>query len=244
MQLTGRLHRRAAELPLTIPVVIRKKLLLKLPTGNGMFRTMDPLRIAVLDLQDPDARSRQTESSFSLKQFENFLDDPPNDSTAGNQRHLYVVQAPSSCYEAHSPSKLTYLLRTKLGVPAEVFQIHQWRQTTFRFNETINCHRLPTTFYPKAKYSLEYFELWSVEKDAFLGRYMGITNTVICAMTGRQIQCHKWSNSSSWLMIVPRKCTYWSRTGARDSNGKQLLHQYPNPTVKYPLGTERMLRLN
>lgn len=192
---------------------------------------MDLLRISILETQDlgPEGRTRQVESALGLKQFENFLDNLPHDNTAATQGHVYVVQAPSSVYEPHSPSKLRSLLRTKLGVPDDIFQMHQWRQTTFRFNETINCHRLPTSFHPKAKYSLEYFELWSVEsheKNALLDECMGNTNTVICAMTGRQIQCHKWNGSSNWLMIVPRKVSYWANLKTSDSNGESAA--WPN----------------
>lgn len=189
---------------------------------------MDLVRISILELQGsgPGGGTRQVESALGMKQFENFLDDLPDSTTAATPGHLYVVQAPSSVYEPHAQSKLKHLLRTRLGIPDDIFQIHQWRQTTFKFNETINCHRLPTTFHPKAKYSLEYFELWSVEsneKNALLDDCMGNTNTVTCAMTGRPIQCHKWNNSAKWLMIVPRKVSYWAKLGTSDQNNSEAI---------------------
>lgn len=188
---------------------------------------MSSLRIAVLDLQDLNPDIRQIKRNFGLKQLEDFLCIPTDNASIAVKQRLFIIQTSSGSYEPSAYFKLKSLLRTKLHVPEEVFQIHQWRQTTFRFNETINCHRLPTTFYPKARFSLEYFELWEVLEDAPLSRHMGGTNTVMCAMTGRQIQCHKWSNSSSWLMIAPRKCTYWATNrGAGCSKGKQLLRDH------------------
>lgn len=187
---------------------------------------MNSLRVSVLDVQDLKADTKRSRRVFSLKQFEAFLESPTTNTPTATTQRLFLIESPSSNYELNASSKLRQLLRTKLLVPEDMFEIHQWRQTTFRFNETINCHRLPTTFYPKAKYSLEYFELWEVSKDAPLGRYMGNTKTVMCAMTGRQIQCHKWSNSSSWLMIAPRKCTYWARRGPDGFKGQQTLKEH------------------
>lgn len=148
-----------------------------------------------------------TKQSMNVSQLEELLNSPA--TTTSTHRRLFVIQTPGEGYDVALSSKLRNLLRTRLNVPAGVFHAQRWNQTTFRFSETINCPKLPTTTAPRRKFSLEYFEMWDVVNSDFFGHHIHDASTVKCAATGRQIQCHKWSTTSGWLLIAPRKCSFW-----------------------------------
>lgn len=152
----------------------------------------------------------------SLSQLEQFLDEPSESAMPSSDRRVYIVETPIN--KTTFP-KLESILASKLGVSRDIFKRHQWSQTTFRFNEVINCPRLPTTARPRRAFSLEYFELWQVEDEAF-DRHNPIT--VQCAATGRQIQCYKWMKSPDrgWLLVAPRKCSFWSSQNGDGWKGK------------------------
>lgn len=154
----------------------------------------------------------------SLAQLEQFLDEPSESTTTSKERRLCIVE---TAIDKTKFPKLQSLLTAKLGMSRDIFERHQWSQTTFRFNEVINCPRLPTTARPRRSFSLEYFELWQVETnhEAF-DRYN--PSTVECIATGRQIQCYKWMKSPhrGWLLVAPRKCSFWSRQTGDGWKGK------------------------
>ncbi|KAF3762904.1 hypothetical protein M406DRAFT_108074 [Cryphonectria parasitica EP155] len=138
----------------------------------------------------------------------------------GRQR-LFIVQTPSQCNGRHPSAtcrpcqaghKLRQVLETSLHMPQDMLNIHQWNNTTFRFNETINCPRLPTICNPRRRFSIEYFEMWQITSQKSFDHYMkNAKNSIVqCAATGRDLQCHKWSKTSEWLLIAPRKCSFWS----------------------------------
>lgn len=170
----------------------------------------------------PPSESHHTKQTIGVTQLEELLNNPA--ATTSIQRRLFVIQMPSEFYDASNYSKLQSLLRTGLGVPAEVFRAQRWSQTTFRFSETINCPRLPTTTIPRRRFSLEYFELWDVVNNEFFSYHMRSASTVKCAATGRQIQCHKWSTTSGWLLIAPRKCSFWLDKSGSGRNGMYPVH--------------------
>lgn len=151
----------------------------------------------------------------SLLQLEQCLDEPSKGSLTSSVRRLCIVE---TAVNATSFPKLQSVLTAKLGMSGDIFERHQWSQTTFRFNEVINCPRLPTTARPKRSFSLEYFELWQVHKTNHEAFDRHNPTTVECASTGRQIQCYKWMKSPErgWLLVAPRKCSFWSR---REGNG-------------------------
>jgi hypothetical protein len=154
-------------------------------------------------------------------QLKQFLDESrANESGAeSSERRLFIIE---TTIDDTTFPELRELLNTKLGVSRDIFQRHQWSQTTFRFNEVINCPRLPTTARPRRVFSLEYFELWQVGHNnrEVLDHYNPVT--VECISTGRQIQCYKWMKSPErgWLLVAPRKCSFWSRQDSGGWTGK------------------------
>lgn len=181
---------------------------------------MRPL-ICVLNLAKPDPEP----DFMDLTQLESLLNNSTEAAVASSNqrpRRLFVIQTPGVDYDPSLDGKLRRLLRERLHVPERIFHAQYWSQTTFRFNETINCPRLPTTTKPRTKFSLEYFELWDVINDALFSYHMRTANTVKCAATGRQIQCHKWSTTSGWLLIAPRKCSFWLDENLNGKNGMAL----------------------
>lgn len=157
-----------------------------------------------------------------LGQLEHYFEEQKKDAKNSNERRLLIVEttidtSPSSTFQG-----LKHQLTSELGVPEDIFKRHQWSQTTFRFNEVINCPRLPTTARPRTSFSLEYFELWHVDKDhnGWFNRYN--PSTVRCVSTGRQIQCYHWTESrgNGWLLVAPRKCSFWSKQNGNGWEGK------------------------
>lgn len=182
---------------------------------------MNPL-IYAFGLDDCESNSSlpRTKHDLDLTQFEDLLDKSQNTISIGQHRRLFLIQTSFRRHDLPASSKLRDLLQTRFKAPVAVFHSQRWNQTTFRFNEIINCPRLPTTARPRTTFSLEYFELWQVVNDEFFTYHMRDANTVMCAVTGREIQCHKWSTSSAWLLITPRKCSYWTDRSDDSCDGK------------------------
>lgn len=185
---------------------------------------MDYLRASILDFS-PGAevetspgliRSTLKESVSELRQYLN----EPKESTTSSERRLFIIE---TAINETTYQELEKLLASELGMSGDTFERHKWSQTTFRFNETINCPRLPTTARPRRSFSLEYFELWQVVGDTnqeFFDRHN--PSTVECASTGRQIQCYKWMKSPErgWLLVASRKCSFWSKQNGDGWTGK------------------------
>lgn len=185
--------------------------------------TMD-LRASVLEFHSVDGVETSRElkrctGKSSLAQLEQFLDEPSKSTTTSSERRLFIIE---TAINKTTFENLQTLLITKLGVSGEVFKRHQWSQTTFRFNEVINCPRLPTTARPRRSFSLEYFELWQVEEANREAFDRHTPSTVECVSTKRQIQCYKWMKSPErgWLLVAPRKCSFWSKQNGEGWTGK------------------------
>ncbi|POS70207.1 hypothetical protein DHEL01_v211402 [Diaporthe helianthi] len=150
-----------------------------------------------------------------LAQLEQFFEDRKKEDKIPNERQLFIIE---TAINETIFRRLQKQLTSELGVSKDIFKRHEWSQTTFRFNEVINCPRLPTTARPRRSFSLEYFELWHVDKSNYAWFNCHNPTTVKCGSTGRQIQCYKWMKSRrcGWLLIAPRKCSFWSK---RDGDG-------------------------
>lgn len=175
------------------------------------------LRASILEVQSVDGVDTCLETEpdtkiYSFAKLRQFLDETDENNIDSPDRRLFIIE--TECATDSSVFKdLRRQLRAKLGVSKDIFRRHRWSQTTFRFNEVINCPRLPTTTRPKRAFSLEYFELWQVaETDRHVFDYHN-PGTVECVSTGRQIQCYKWIKETDrgWLMVAPRKCSFWSK---------------------------------
>ena len=163
-------------------------------------------------------KSLDTNECSSLSQLDQILEKPTNTIKNSAGRQLFIAEAPLS-----SPSFVRFrtLMHDRLGVPDDVFERHRWSHTTFQFDETINCPRLPTVNRPRRMFTLEYFELWQVlgESHAIFESQTPIIAK--CAVTGRDFQCYRWkSPNRGWLLIVPRRCSFWSRQSADGWTGK------------------------
>lgn len=185
------------------------------------------ITMLIVGAREGSSKSLTTKRSIDATQLEELLTNPT--PIAPSQWRLFVVQSPSQVYDTCTHSKLREVLQTKLNVPSAVLHAQRWSQTTFRFSETINCPRLPTTTIPRTKFSLEYFELWDVVNSDFFTYHAGNASSAKCVVTGRQIQCHKWSTKSGWLLIVPRKCSFWWDKRNNGRNG--TYHKQDIPCV-------------
>lgn len=163
--------------------------------------------------------SRPIRHRMDLAQLESFFQGPEHTEMASRKQRLFVVGHPS-IENKTSLRRLRHLLQSQLGVPASLFQAHRWNQTISHFTEAINFPRLPTAINPRLRFSLEYFELWEVRDDELFSYHMQTASTIECAATGRQIQCHKWIKRPGWLLIAPRKCSFWSKGHSSGWNGK------------------------
>lgn len=153
-------------------------------------------------------------------QLEHYFEENMKIAKSSNQRQLLIIETPIN---ETTFQGLEEQLNSALGVSEDIFKRHQWSQTTFRFSEVINCPRLPTTARPRTSFSLEYFELWHVddkENLKWFNRYN--PTTVRCASTERQIQCYHWTESrgNGWLLVAPRKCSFWSKQDGDGWKGK------------------------
>lgn len=179
---------------------------------------------------------------MGLEQLECFLKDSSENTERGavsQKRRLFLIKHPA-INDRKSLRRLQDVLRDELGVPAtSLFQAHRWSQTVSQFTEAINFPRLPTAnIRPRSQFSLEYFELWDVQDDDMhFGDLLNVqmsVGTVECVATDRQIQCHKWIKRPGWLLIAPRKCSFWSRKhesgwdGELDAVGIDL-HEFEFP---------------
>lgn len=178
--------------------------------------TMD-LRASILDFKFDSLSGGETSQKLehftgkdSRKKLEQFLDKSSESNTTSKGRRLFIIE---TAINEETYPELEPLITAKLGASQDIFKRHRWRQTTFRFNEVINCPRLPTTARPRRSFSLEYFELWQVEETNHEAFDRHNPMTVKCASTQRQIQCYKWMKSPGrgWLLVAPRKCSFWSR---------------------------------
>lgn len=190
---------------------------------SGAIRTIPSMdtRASVLEFHsvagvETSCELKQYTRIDSLAHLQDFLD---NGTTTSNERRLYLVE---TAIDKTTFPKLESILSAKLGMSGDIFKRHQWSQTTFRFNETINCPRLPTTTRPRTSFSLEYFELWHVNNTNNEIFDHHNPSTVECASTGRQIQCYKWmkSRKRGWLLVASRKCSFWSRQDGDGWKGK------------------------
>lgn len=168
------------------------------------------IRVSAIEFEPTQAAKSILEDNVftSIQRLEEVIDKPA-------ERRLFIAET-----LLNSPSFFQFrtLLHKKLGIPEAVFERHRWSHTTCQFNETINCPRLPSLTRPGRLFSLEYFELWQVSHTV-LNSYGPIT--VKCATTDREIQCYKWgSPARGWLLITPRKCTFWSKKTANGWPGK------------------------
>lgn len=155
-----------------------------------------------------------------LAQLEHYFEEHKKNAKISDERRLLIVET-----DIKNPNfqGLKNQLTSELGVSEDIFERHEWSQTTFRFNEVINCPRLPTTSRPRRSFSLEYFELWHVQSKtnrAWFNRHT--PTTVRCESTGRQIQCYQWmeSRDNGWLLVAPRKCSFWSKQDGDGWKGK------------------------
>lgn len=185
------------------------------------------MRISLLDFQDGGGASAsgQINHDIELTELEEALEASPS-TTEACQRRLFLVETPSPDHKSRLwPSwKILNRLQSKLNVPPSVFEIHKWNETTFHFNETINCTRLPTVCDPRRRFSIEYFELWQVKNHNLFSRHMrdATSSLVTCAATKRDIQCHRWSQKHEWLLLAPRKCSFWSAKNGDGWNGEKV----------------------
>ena len=103
----------------------------------------------------------------------------------------------------------------ELGMPEELFQDHLAIGTRFGYNEELRIPALPSALKPSVSWSLEYFEMRSVmpSSGSSVAVTTGDTSTLTCEATGREIQRHKWNNGG-FLLVISRKCTFWSRPTA------------------------------
>ncbi|ORY67573.1 uncharacterized protein BCR38DRAFT_160158 [Pseudomassariella vexata] len=119
--------------------------------------------------------------------------------------------------------RLERLLKEALGVPEDFFRVHSREHTNFNSTEVIRCPRLPTAQSLDRRFSLEHFELWTYlgAPEKLRGHCLktnkhlnpgDVGYTMTCKSTKRQIQCHKWKSRGGWLLVAPRKCSFWSRT--------------------------------
>lgn len=168
---------------------------------------------------------------MNLAQLEYFFQGP-EDRDASQKRRLFLIKHPP-IEDRKSIDRLQCLLQSQLGVPASLFQAHRWNQNISRFTEAINFPRLPTAISPRKRFSLEYFELWEVMHNEYLSHHVQTARTVECAVTGRQIQCHKWIKRPGWLLIAPRKCSFWSRKHDSGWNGETLQDSMPSKFEMY-----------
>lgn len=189
------------------------------------------LRASVIDFKFDSLSKSETSQRLerftgrdSLKKLTQFLDKTSESNTTSKRRRLFIIE---TAINEETYPELEELLTAKLGVSQDIFKRHRWSQTTFRFNEVINCPRLPTTARPRRSFSLEYFELWQVEKTNHEVFDRHNPMTVECASTQRQIQCYKWMKSPGrgWLLVAPRKCSFWSKQDGDGWKGKSISGQ-------------------
>lgn len=167
------------------------------------------------------AASHVIQDRVTLGQVDTYFQNSEKIELSPNKRRLFIVKHPPIEDKA-STARLRQVLQNQLGVPAGFFQAHRWNQIISRFTEVINFPRLPTAISPRSRFSLEYLELWEVLDDEPFGHHMKTAGTVECVATGRQIQCHKWVERPGWLLIAPRKCSFWSRKHQSGWNGEYL----------------------
>lgn len=168
---------------------------------------------------------------LDLGQLESLFQDVKPTEMASQKRCLLVVKHPS-IEDLTSLPQLRRVLQIQMGVPASLFQAHRWTQTISRFTEAINFPRLPTAINPRSRFSLEYFELWEVLDNEMFSYHLQMASTIECAATGRQIQCHKWIKRPGWLLIAPRKCSFWSKKHHSGWNG-EIYSTLAKQTLKY-----------
>jgi hypothetical protein len=142
-----------------------------------------------------------------------------------NKRRIIIIQLGSFVHHQNyrlqvnwdAVQDLARLFKTHFGVPKHIFKDHVERGTLFRFSEIFTNPRLPSLQTANESFTLPYYELRS-----FKGEFDPINFKdpktdefeLSCAATGRQIRVHEWFEEKEQgpLLIVPRKCTFWSRT--------------------------------
>lgn len=172
----------------------------------------------VAGVETPRGLKRYIETD-SLTKLEQILDESSEGTTTSNEGRLCIVE---TAINKTTFKELESILTAKFGMSVDIFERHKWSQTTFRFNETINCPRLPTTARPRKSFSLEYFELWQLDGQDHKLFDRHNPTTVECVSTKRQIQCYRWMKSPDrgWLLVAPRKCSFWSKQDGDGWKGK------------------------
>ncbi|KAM7203540.1 hypothetical protein V8F33_002160 [Rhypophila sp. PSN 637] len=154
------------------------------------------------------------------------------------------------------PDTIRHVLEKELHVPADLFSEHASHGVGSLFEpqelDIINPFLISTSE-PERRFSIGFFDLWEYtgETEALMTpcpetHRMLVPGdaglTLMCRDTERQLQFHKWKTRKGWLVIAPRKCSYWSRW-VGEEEGTDVVMVF-DPTVnaavpKLPVGTPK-----
>ncbi|KAK3313644.1 hypothetical protein B0H66DRAFT_357648 [Apodospora peruviana] len=200
-------------------------------------------RVAVIELAHNDAQRQPQPPAANLVIHES---SSPTDletylaasSSSPNLQRIILVEWAATLGDAAAAAppppqprrhSIRGVLETKLGIPVEVFQEHASHGLGFepRENQIIKSY-LPTARPAEESWCITLYtllEYTGTAKDLQfpcpLTRRILCPGdaglTLVCDATERQLQLHKWrAREQRWLIIAPRKCSYWSK---RNDNG-------------------------
>ena len=175
----------------------------------------------------PDGATTHLENDNKPWDVATFTDHLSQKRLAGGN-HVYIVQLETFVHIQDSrlqvnpdaTRELSTLFKQKLGMPKRILNEHVERGTLFRFSELFTNPKLPSEQEPNSTFTLPYYELRTFggnwDRLSFLDPKTG-EFALSCGATGRQIQVHEWHEEQKQgpLLIIPRKCTFWSRENRR-----------------------------
>ena len=194
-------------------------------------------RLRVFDISQDPSRGIHCKDVHELSDLQIYPNNNTTQPTHASSR-IYLLEANKSALENSCEQSIIQSFISRVGCPESILKRHALQGATFAFNENVVIPRLAPQNRCKETFVVEYFDLQTFTGDpnklsiecSNVGAktYPGQDSRfpLICCQTGRQIQSHEWHDRSrSMLLIVPRKCTFWSRkTESGGSDGTSTLH--------------------